>query len=481
MVDGISQMLQRGISFSLYMTHGGTSFGHWAGGNSPGLWPDVTSYDYDAPINEYGQATPKYYLLRDTLLRYADGLRLPDVPKPPMPIIAIPEVELTEYVPLEAGIDTTLKAKTPLTFEELNMGWGTVLYSTTLPCISAGAVLHAPAHDYAIVCLDGLPIGTLDRTKQLETLTLPSIQAGTRLTLVLEGMGRINFGWGIHDFKGLAGKATITTEDGHALLTIEPKQWEMSTLPDTYENCSRAFTRKVESKLQTRAGYYRGYFNLKRVGDTFLHTEAFGKGLVYVNGHAIGRIWHKGPQQTLYMPGCWLKKGKNEIIVMDVTGPKSRPIVTGLTAPIWDKLNPEIDVTADFERPDITNKKPCIQAAPKAGNGWQSFRATTATTGRYCLLCIEGVHTDATEAAIAEIYLLNDKGQRLSRKNWKAVYADSESGNHTTDKLFELQESTFWQSRADSTKAHPAAHRPRQRTNGIGSRLSTPCREGRTR
>ncbi len=452
MVDGISQMLQRGISFSLYMTHGGTSFGHWAGGNSPGLWPDVTSYDYDAPINEYGQATPKYYLLRDTLLRYADGLRLPDVPKPPMPIIAIPEVELTEYVPLEAGIDTTLKAKTPLTFEELNMGWGTVLYSTTLPCISAGAVLYAPAHDYAIVCLDGLPIGTLDRTKQLETLTLPAIQAGTRLTLVLEGMGRINFGWGIHDFKGLAGKATITTEDGHALFTIEPKQWEMSTLPDTYENCSRAFTRKVESKLQTRAGYYRGYFNLKRVGDTFLHTEAFGKGLVYVNGHAIGRIWHKGPQQTLYMPGCWLKKGKNEIIVMDVTGPKSRPIVTGLTAPIWDKLNPEIDVTADFERPDLTNKKPCIQAAPKAGNGWQSFRATTATTGRYCLLCIEGVHTDTTEAAIAEIYLLNDKGQRLSRESWKAVYADSESGNHTTDKLFDLQESTFWQSEPTTRK-----------------------------
>lgn len=452
MVDGISQMLQRGISFSLYMTHGGTSFGHWAGGNSPGLWPDVTSYDYDAPINEYGQATPKYYLLRDTLLRYADGLRLPDVPKPPMPIIAIPEVELTEYVPLEAGIDTTLKAKTPLTFEELNMGWGTVLYSTTLPCISAGAVLYAPAHDYAIVCLDGLPIGTLDRTKQLETLTLPAIQAGTRLTLVLEGMGRINFGWGIHDFKGLAGKATITTEDGHALFTIEPKQWEMSTLPDTYENCSRAFTRKVESKLQTRAGYYRGYFNLKRVGDTFLHTEAFGKGLVYVNGHAIGRIWHKGPQQTLYMPGCWLKKGKNEIIVMDVTGPKSRPIVTGLTAPIWDKLNPEIDVTADFERPDLTNKKPCIQAAPKAGNGWQSFRATTATTGRYCLLCIEGVHTDATEAAIAEIYLLNDKGRRLSRESWKAVYADSESGNHTTDKLFDLQESTFWQSEPTTRK-----------------------------
>ena len=451
MVEGISQMLSRGISFSLYMTHGGTSFGHWAGGNSPGLWPDVTSYDYDAPINEYGLATPKYYLLRDTLQHYAET-KLPAVPKAPMPIIAIPEVELTEHVPLEAGIDTTLVSKTPLTFEELDMGWGTVLYSTPLPDIPAGAVLHAPAHDYAIVCLDGRPVGTLDRTKQLETLTLPAAKAGTRLTLILEGMGRINFGWGIHDFKGLAGKATITSEDGNALFTIEPKQWEMSTLPDTYENCTRAFTRKVESKLQTKAGYYRGFFHLKRVGDTFLHTEAFGKGLVYVNGYAIGRIWHKGPQQTLYVPGCWLKKGKNEVIVMDVTGPKGRPVVSGLTTPIWDKLNPEIDVTATLERPDLTGKKACLEAVTREGNGWQSFRAATAATGRHCVLRIEGVHADAAEAAIAEIYLLDSKGKRLSRDSWKAVYADSESGNHTTDKLFDLQESTFWQSKPQAKK-----------------------------
>ena len=451
MVEGISQMLSRGISFSLYMTHGGTSFGHWAGGNSPGLWPDVTSYDYDAPINEYGLATPKYYLLRDTLQHYAET-KLPAVPKAPMPIIAIPEVELTEHVPLEAGIDTTLVSKTPLTFEELDMGWGTVLYSTPLPDIPAGAMLHAPAHDYAIVCLDGRPVGTLDRTKQLETLTLPAAKAGTRLTLILEGMGRINFGWGIHDFKGLAGKATITSEDGNALFTIEPKQWEMSTLPDTYENCTRAFTRKVESRLQTKAGYYRGFFHLKRVGDTFLHTEAFGKGLVYVNGYAIGRIWHKGPQQTLYVPGCWLKKGKNEVIVMDVTGPKGRPVVSGLTTPIWDKLNPEIDVTATLERPDLTGKKACLEAVTREGNGWQSFRAATAATGRHCVLRIEGVHADAAEAAIAEIYLLDSKGKRLSRDSWKAVYADSESGNHTTDKLFDLQESTFWQSKPQAKK-----------------------------
>ena len=74
--------------------------------------------------------------------------------------------------------------------------------------------------------------------------------------------------------------------------------------------------------LQSKAGYYRGYFNLKKVGDTFINMEAFGKGQVYVNGHALGRFWQIGPQQTLYLPGCWLKKGKNEVIVLDVVGPK---------------------------------------------------------------------------------------------------------------------------------------------------------------
>lgn len=171
-----------------------------------------------------------------------------------------------------------------------------------------------------------------------------------------------------------------------------------------------------------------------------------------MNGYAIGRIWHKGPQQTLYVPGCWLKKGKNEVIVMDVTGPKGRPVVSGLTTPIWDKLNPEIDVTATLERPDLTGKKACLEAVTKEGNGWQSFRAAAAATGRHCVLRIEGVHADAAEAAIAEIYLLDSKGKRLSRDSWKAVYADSESGNHTTDKLFDLQESTFWQSKPQAKK-----------------------------
>ena len=89
MVAGIDEMLSKGISFSLYMTHGGTSFGHWAGANSPGFAPDVTSYDYDAPINEYGMPTEKYYKLREVMQKYADG-KLPAVPKPAARLISVP-------------------------------------------------------------------------------------------------------------------------------------------------------------------------------------------------------------------------------------------------------------------------------------------------------------------------------------------------------------------------------------------------------
>ena len=134
MVKGIDEMLQKGISFSLYMTHGGTSFGHWAGANSPGFAPDVTSYDYDAPINEYGQATPKYHLLRETLQKYSDK-KLPSVPKA-MPIITVPRFALTEFVPFvqaEGRVETS-----PLkTFEEMDMGWGAMVYRTRLPEIAA--------------------------------------------------------------------------------------------------------------------------------------------------------------------------------------------------------------------------------------------------------------------------------------------------------------------------------------------------------
>ena len=139
MVAGIDEMLSKGISFSLYMTHGGTSFGHWAGANSPGFAPDVTSYDYDAPINEWGLATPKFWELRETMQKYNKG-KLPAVPKAPMPIVTVPKFELKEYALLNHGIDKH-QTGSLMTFEDMDMGWGSMIYVTVMPEIPVQSVL----------------------------------------------------------------------------------------------------------------------------------------------------------------------------------------------------------------------------------------------------------------------------------------------------------------------------------------------------
>ncbi len=207
-----------------------------------------------------------------------------------------------------------------------------------------------------------------------------------------------------------------------------------------------AFTPGNDGRLPR--GVYRGTFNVDRPGDTFLDFSTWGKGLVYVNGHPLGRIWEIGPQQTLYMPGCWLRKGENEIMVYDILGPREARS-RGLREPIIDSLNlPAIPVhRKDGETLDLTGETPALTAACAPGNGWQQFTFDVPATGRY--VCIEALSPigKGTEAAIAELYLLDKDGKRLSREPWTVRYADSEEvthGNHAADKIFDLQESTYW-------------------------------------
>lgn len=165
MVEGMDEMLSKGISFSLYMTHGGTSFGHWAGANSPGFQPDVTSYDYDAPINEWGLATPKFYELQKMMAKYNDGKKLPAVPKAPMQIIKVPEFKFTEYKPLSYGIGKAKETHAPQCFEDMDMGWGTMVYETTVPAIEGTSTLTGEFHDFAQVYVNGKYVGKIDRVK----------------------------------------------------------------------------------------------------------------------------------------------------------------------------------------------------------------------------------------------------------------------------------------------------------------------------
>ena len=457
MVDGMDEMLSKGISFSLYMTHGGTSFGHWAGANSPGFAPDVTSYDYDAPINEYGQVTPKYWELRQMMQKYSNQ-KLPTVPKPAAPIITIPRFELTEFVPLLQA-NGKEESGTIRTFEEMDMGWGTMIYTTKLPEIKAKSILTADFHDFAQVFIDGKYIGKIDRVKNEKSLTLPPVRKDAELAIIVEGMGRINFGRAIKDFKGIIGELTITSEYDNMETTWKPLQWSNTAIADDYDTVVKTLALKPLPAGQDilKPGYHRGYFNINKVGDTFLNLETWGKGQVWVNGHAMGRFWSIGPQQTLYIPGCWLKKGKNEIIVLDLIGPKE-PVVWGQALPELNKL--QLEKTNKHnnigDKPDLNSATPAASGAFKSGNGWQTIRLTTPQKGRY--LAIECLSTQKANdrVAIAELYLQDVDGHRLSREPWTTKYADSEEedGNHTGDKVFDLQESTYWQTEKGSALPH---------------------------
>ena len=457
MVEGMDEMLSKGISFSLYMTHGGTSFGHWAGANSPGFAPDVTSYDYDAPINEYGQVTPKFWELRTMMQKYSNQ-KLPAVPKPVAPIITVPKFELTEFVPLLQA-DGKEASGAIRTFEEMDMGWGTMIYTTKLPEIKAKSILTADFHDFAQVFIDGKYIGKIDRVKNEKSLTLPPVSKDVELTIIVEGMGRINFGRAIKDFKGIVSDLTITSEYDNMETIWKPLQWSNTAIADDYDTAVKTLALKpLPAGLDIlKPGYHRGYFNLKKVGDTFLNFETWGKGQVWVNGHAMGRIWSIGPQQTLYIPGCWLKKGRNEIIILDVVGPKE-PVVWGQAEPELNKL--QLEKTNKHnnigDKPDLNSATPAVSGAFKSGNGWQTIRLATPQKGRY--LAIECLSTQKTNdrVAIAELYLQNTDGHRLSRESWTTKYADSEEedGNHTGDKVFDLQESTYWQTEKGAALPH---------------------------
>ena len=461
MVEGMDEMLSKGISFSLYMTHGGTSFGHWAGANSPGFAPDVTSYDYDAPINEYGHATPKFWELRKMMAKYNDGKKLPAVPKAPMPIITIPKFELKTFAELllAPGKEDRGALKT---FEEMDMGWGMMLYSTTLPDIPVQSVLTAEMHDFAQVFIDGQYIGKVDRVKNEKSLTLPPVKKGQKLLILVEGMGRINFGRAIKDFKGIVGDVTISAEVDNNEVTWKPREWWQCATDDSYETAVNTLRLTANSNINkateyTKRGYYRGYFNLKKVGDTFLNFETWGKGQVWVNGHAMGRIWSIGPQQTLYVPGCWLKKGKNEIIVLDIVGPKEA-VVWGQAEPELNKLQLEKSNKHNNigDKPDLNSATPVAAGAFKAGNGWQTIQFGKTVKGRYLAIECLSTQKDNDRVAIAELYLQGLDGKRISREPWKTKYANSEDegGNHLGDKVFDLQESTYWQTEKGASAPH---------------------------
>lgn len=453
MVSGIKDMLARHISFSLYMTHGGTTFGHWGGANSPAYSAMCSSYDYDAPISEAGWATPKYYKLREMMMQYADSAQvIPDVPAA-YPVIEISEFELKEVAPLFDNLPEPKLSEDIKPMEQFDQGWGTILYRTSLPEVKEGTTLLIDeVHDWAQVYADGKLLGRLDRRRGQNSLVLPSLQKGTRLDILVEAMGRVNFDVAIHDRKGITNKVELLTETDKK----ELKNWEVYSFPVDYDFAESK--KYAEGEKLDAPAYYRATFELDRVGDVFLDMQTWGKGMVWVNGKAMGRFWKIGPQQTLFMPGCWLKKGKNEIIVLDLLGPE-KATVSGLKKPILDMLRAEAPAThrTKGQNLNLKGEKSVAIGELTAGNGWQEVKFGKTVAGHYFCLEALSAQDGKDNAAVAEFYLLDENGKPLPRQHWKIEYADSEStswGNFTADKIYDLQESTYWSTRDGDKYPH---------------------------
>ena len=455
MVQGIKDMLDRNISFSLYMTHGGTTFGHWGGANNPAYSAMCSSYDYDAPISEAGWTTEKYFLLRDLLKTYLPaGEALPEIPAA-LPVIEIPEFHFTKIAPLFSNLPEAKQTVDIQPMEQFNQGWGTILYRTTLSeSVKSGTTLKiTEVHDWAQIYADGKLLTRLDRRKGEFTTVLPALKKGTQLDILVEAMGRVNFDKSIHDRKGITEKVELVSGDR----SKELKNWTVYSFPVDYSFIKNKNYQDTKI-LPAMPAYYKTTFKLDKVGDTFLDMSTWGKGMVWVNGHAMGRFWEIGPQQTLYMPGCWLKKGVNEIIVLDLKGPEKASI-RGLKKPILDWLRNEGASThrKEGEQLDLSRETPVAEGTFVPGNGWQEVCFDRQSIGRY--FCLEALSAQKGKkiAAIAELDVLGADGKPISREKWRIRYADSEetrSGNCTGDKVFDLQESTYWMTVAKDAYPH---------------------------
>jgi beta-galactosidase len=323
-VEDLETILGRGASLNLYMFHGGTSFGFMSGASwtNNAYMPDVTSYDYDAPLDEAGHPTPKYFAYRKVFEKYA-GRPLPPVPQPP-PVIAVPDFTLNQSASLWDDLPTPVQSETAKAIEMYGQAYGFILYRTELRRPVHGTLAIPGMNDYAKIYINGKLVGTLDRRLKQDSLKLDSAGQSARLDVLIENDGRINSTRMMrHEQKGAPNGITL---DGRELTG-----WRVYPLPMT------SFSR-VRFRPGAQAdgpAFYRGRFSIATVGDTFLDARDLKKGAVWINGHAIGRYWEIGPRGTLYVPGPWLHKGSNEIIVFDIDG-VSGPHLVGLSKPILD-------------------------------------------------------------------------------------------------------------------------------------------------
>ncbi|MBK6936867.1 MAG: beta-galactosidase [Chitinophagaceae bacterium] len=308
----VEYLLKNKKSFNFYVIHGGTNFGFTAGANafSPVAYqPDITSYDYDAPINENGEPTAKYFMLRNLIAAYTKE-PLPEIPAP-VKTIEIPSFYLQKMGSIWDYLPTGIYSSQPKTMEAYDQNQGIILYKTKLVGHKSGKLKIWEPHDYALVYLNGKFIDTVFRDGGKWEVDLPKSEVKDPvLEILVEGMGHINFAQFMIDRKGITDRVTL---NGMTLMN-----WETFLLPmDEKFIASLKLLKESMNNDSKHCRFFKGEFMLEEMGDTYFDMNRYTRGVLYVNGHNLGRFWNIGPQQRLYCPASFFKKGKNEVIIFD--------------------------------------------------------------------------------------------------------------------------------------------------------------------
>jgi beta-galactosidase len=452
-LPNLKLMLDMGASFSIYMAHGGTTFGLWSGCDRP-FKPDTSSYDYDAPITEAGWPTEKFAQTRELFSKYLlPGETIRETPER-YPVISFTPVELKEAAPIFENLPAAVKDETPRNMEAYDQGYGCILYRTQIPAGAAATLEAAAIHDFGFVFLDGQRVGILDRRSASAKILLPERKARAQLDILVEPMGRVNFGPEMADRKGLIAPLKL---GGEVL-----RGWEIFNLPlDEKLLAGLTYSRGRGDRPPAKTGnpravlrkdapaFWRGTFNLEKAGDTFLDLRGWGKGDLWVNGRCLGRYWNIGPTQTAYVPGCWLRPGENQIVILDFLGPES-PEIAGLEKPVLGELHPEKDF-AKTHRPmarlNLDSATPVCTGSFAPGADTQEIKFFAPATGRF--FCLESLNAQDGKpyAAVAELDLLDVGGNAISHNGWTIACVDSEERvgeDGSAENAIDGQTANFW-------------------------------------
>jgi beta-galactosidase len=388
-LDDLDYILSHGNGINLYMFHGGTSFGFMSGANliDNKYLPQVTSYDYGAPLDEAGRPTPKFHDFRKIFAKYAcsnndapvakasnvdsagskkevssrperSGVEgpafafatsaaknrpnqpleaedscLPPIPDLP-PVITIAQITFTESTSRWDNLPGPIQSEDPHPMEYYDQAFGYILYRTTIPAREVGTFNFGKPHDYALAYLNGNRMATYDRRGKIASFGFDALLSDAppgktyQLDVLVANDSRVNFSAAMRE----ENKGLVQPVIGHGYV----KNWQVYTLPMTTLPTNFHPSVNTPPNAQLPPTFFRAKFTLAQTGDTFLDVRNLTKGALWINGHPIGRFWNVGPQQTLYVPGPWLRTGENEIIVFDLQPSADHPTVAGLDTPILD-------------------------------------------------------------------------------------------------------------------------------------------------